>query len=156
DHLPAHLDRGFLVDVGAGLENRLGHVLLREHALDDAGPVAHLEEVELAARPLSVEPPAQERFPPFVRRDLVDVRLLFHEGAQCSTTPRCLHCWLQSKSPAGRRGRSAPPAARRRGAGSARSPRASPATTSRRRSTRSSTPSRARSGCPCATAAARR
>src|SRR6185295_4493280 len=46
------------------------HVVLEDHRLDDAGPVADLEEVELAAAPLVVEPAAELDLLVFVGGDL--------------------------------------------------------------------------------------
>src|SRR5207244_3392740 len=57
------LDARLLTDV-VGQRERLGrHVPLEDDALDDARAVAHLEEVQLAARTLVVEPALQrDRF----------------------------------------------------------------------------------------------
>src|SRR5437870_10184349 len=55
-HHAGHLERGFLRQVVGERERFLRHVGLREDALDRAGPVAYLEEVELAARAAAGEP----------------------------------------------------------------------------------------------------
>ena len=66
------LDRRLLRDV-VGLRERLGRdVALEDDALDDAGAVAHLEEVELAARSPVVEPPAEGHRLADVLRKLLD------------------------------------------------------------------------------------
>src|SRR5207237_10079598 len=57
-HHAGHLERGFLREVIGERERFLRHVGLREDALDRAGPVAYLEEVELAARAAAGEPSA--------------------------------------------------------------------------------------------------
>ena len=77
-HRPAHFQRGLLWSVLGGEEGGLGNVLLGDDALDDAGAVPQLDEVELAARSLAVEPPAKERFLPFVGGDVADVDVRFH------------------------------------------------------------------------------
>src|SRR5204863_9905381 len=79
-HLPAHLDRGFLGSLVPRGEDRLGHVPLRDHGLDDPGSGADLEEVKLAARPLAVEPAAQQHLLAVVRGDVSDVDLMLHGG----------------------------------------------------------------------------
>src|SRR5947208_6328475 len=65
-HHAGHLERGFLRQVVGERERFLRHVGLREDALDRAGPVAYLEEVELAARAAArgPRPPAPRAGPP--------------------------------------------------------------------------------------------
>src|SRR5207249_9953756 len=57
-HHAGHFERGFLREVIGERERFLRHVGLREDALDRAGPVAYLEEVELAARAAARQPAA--------------------------------------------------------------------------------------------------
>src|SRR5207248_1048435 len=50
-----------------------------DDALDDSGPVAHLEEVELAAGALAVKPSAQQDLASVEGGDVVDVHVRVHE-----------------------------------------------------------------------------
>ena len=62
------------------LEHLLADRLLRHHALDEAGAVAQLQEVDLPARAAVVQPAAQRDGLPFVLRDVFDVRDLCHQS----------------------------------------------------------------------------
>src|SRR5207248_9265930 len=57
----------------------LGDVLLGDDALDDAGAVADLEEVKLAAGAFAVEPAAQQDLPAILSGDVADVQPMIHE-----------------------------------------------------------------------------
>ncbi len=63
-HRAGHLERRLLRQMIGEREHLGGDVALRQDALDRAGAVAHLEEVDLAARPPGREPATQrDRLP---------------------------------------------------------------------------------------------
>ena len=80
--LASHLHRGLLRSLLGGGKGRFGDLFLREHALDQAGAVADLQKMQLAARALAVEPPPQDRFAAVLGGDVADVHLTVHEGGR--------------------------------------------------------------------------
>ena len=83
-HLAAHLDRRFLRRVLGGGEGGFGNVFLGDDALDDPGAVAELQEMELAAGPLPVQPASQHDLFALVRGDVPDVDVGLHRAAHSS------------------------------------------------------------------------
>jgi hypothetical protein len=79
-HRPRDDHRRLLRKVVGEREGLRRHVGLRHHALDRAGPVADLQEVDLAARPSSGEPAAQRDRAPVVLPDALDRHHLRHGG----------------------------------------------------------------------------
>ena len=70
--LAAHDDGRLLGQLPATLEELRGHIALEDDALDDAGAVADLQEVELAAGATVVDPAAQLHALALPGRDLGD------------------------------------------------------------------------------------
>jgi hypothetical protein len=70
---PVTIERRFLRQMIGARELILRHVLLEHHALQRAGAVAHLEEVQLAARALVVEPALEGDGLPIMAADVLDV-----------------------------------------------------------------------------------
>ena len=66
-------DRGFLREVIRRLEQILADRRLRHHRLDEAGAVAHGEEMDLAARAAVVKPPLDGDLFALVLADVLDV-----------------------------------------------------------------------------------
>ena len=74
-------DRGFLREVIGRLEEVLADRGLRHHGLNEAGAVAHGDEVDLAARSAVVEPPLDGDLFAFVLSDVFDVDM--HSSEFC-------------------------------------------------------------------------
>src|SRR5216110_3131838 len=83
-HRAGHDQRRLLRQVIGEREHLGRHLGLRHHALDGAGAVAHLEEVQLPARAPSRQPPVQRDRPPRVRADPLDRRRLRHASPRHS------------------------------------------------------------------------
>src|SRR2546426_306937 len=77
-HRAGHDQRRLLRQVIGEREHFGRHLGLRQHALDGAGAVAHLEEVQLPAGAPSRQPPVRRPRPPRVRPDPPDRRRLRH------------------------------------------------------------------------------
>ena len=163
-HLPANLDGSLLRRLVRRRKRLFGDVFLGDDALDDAGTVADLEEVKLAAGALAVEPAAQQHLPAILGGDVADVHTMIHadggyycqHGRASSTTRVCSQrCFSPPILPVPRPVRCASRAARRHGVacGRARDRSASRTTIWRRRSTRSGTVSTGTSASPGATGA---
>src|SRR5438552_3786520 len=83
-HRAGHDQRRLLRQVIGEREHLGRHLGLRHHALDGAGAVAHLQEVQLPARAPSRQPPVQRDRPPRVRADPLDRRRLRHASPRHS------------------------------------------------------------------------
>src|SRR5947208_2383272 len=99
-HRAGHDQRRLLRQVIGEREHLGRHLGLRHHALDGAGAVAHLEEVQLPARAPSREPAAQRDRAARVRADPFDRRHLRHASPTHSSGGE-----RRQRLVAGRRGR---------------------------------------------------
>src|SRR5207249_1832128 len=99
-HRAGHDQRRLLRQVIGEREHLGRHLGLRYHALDGAGAVAHLEEVQLPARAPSREPAAQRDRAARVRADPFDRRHLRHASPTHSSGGE-----RRQRLVAGRRGR---------------------------------------------------
>src|SRR5438445_594633 len=99
-HRAGHDQRRLLRQVIGEREHLGRHLGLRHHALDGAGAVAHLEEVQLPARAPSREPAAQRDRAARVRADPLDRRHLRHAAPTHSSGGE-----RRQRLVAGRRGR---------------------------------------------------
>src|ERR1019366_9728376 len=79
-HEPGHFERGFLRRAGRGFPHGLGHVGLRDDALEIPAPVAQDQEPDLPALPPVVEPSLEGDGPADMRLETGNRQRVFQES----------------------------------------------------------------------------
>src|SRR5206468_1386504 len=90
-HGAGHHDGAFLRQMTGVLEHLVADRRLRHHRLNEPGPVAHLEEMNLAARPPIGQPALQGDGLPIMLGDVFDVRVHEKESNEQLTMDNWQH-----------------------------------------------------------------